>query len=354
MGKKNGELIDAYPDLIVDMCIEQLVFTVVFGRAYSTLSSVELITFGLWDPVRIFVKNEPHSEAKLAEGRVRLIANVSLRTQLIERFVCSKQNNLEIANWWKLPVAPGIGLDDESLLLVKERVMSILKKGELAMTDVSGWDWSVKLWMLWADAERRRCSAGEAEGSLYDELLKFQAYATASSVYGLSTGELIAQLDLAIQNSGSYKTSSTNSWMRVILFLVAYLLVFPETTDEELEKLIDYVLAMGDDCVEILIRGIQQMYGALGFKTSLAATTTELDGVEFCSHVWNSSGNAYPTSWVRTLVRFFSKTPGPEITDWLAQLDYVLRHHPRREFLLGVARAWVEQAKQDPAKDDQV
>lgn len=335
---KNSQVFTRHFDLLVDMVCEQVVFLVVFGSEFSQLSAEDLIAFGLWDPVRLFIKNEPHSLAKLDEGRLRLISNVSLRTQIIERWLCGTQNNLEIAQWYKLPVAPGIGLDDDSLHLVAARLRSILEKnGRMAMTDVSGWDWSVKPWLLWADAERRRIAAGAEPGSLYDELLKARAYCTGASTYALSDGRLVAQGDHGIQNSGSYCTSSTNSWMRVILCLVARSLA---TGEEPQESWLEDLVAMGDDCVEAFIAGVLEQYLKLGFKCSLSQVTDRLAGTEFCSHEWREDGLAVPVSWERTLFRFFSGKPGAELVAQLAQLEFVLRHHPRKVEFLTIARGY--------------
>lgn len=329
---------------MVEMVIEQLVYMVSFGKAFSQMTSEDLIRYGCWDPVRLFIKNEPHSAAKLAEGRLRLIANVSLRTQLVERVICGPQNNAEIRSWWKSPAKPGLGLDDDSLMLLSDSILKITRKGLAAMTDVSGWDWAVKLWLLWADAERRRIAARVSEDSLFAEMCYFRAYCTANSVYGLPDGELVAQCDAGIQNSGSYCTSSTNSWMRIILFLVACLILNPDLTDQELQDMLELCMAMGDDCVELFVEGVLNVYLDLGFKASLAETSDKLEGVEFCSHIFNADGTAIPTSWPRTLYRFFSHKIGSDTPDRMAQLDYVLRHHPNRFLYMGIAKAWVEQA----------
>jgi hypothetical protein len=320
------------------MVVEQIIYMVVFGDAFQQLSAADLITFGLWDPVRLFIKNEPHSEAKLKEGRLRLISNVSLRTQIIERWLCSKQNNLEIRQWYDLPVAPGIGLDDDSLALVTKRFRTIMSRTkEVAMTDISGWDWAVKPWLLWADAERRRIASGAHEHSLYGTLLRSRAYATGASVYALFDGRLVAQETHGIQNSGSYCTSSTNSWMRVILYLVARQLATGIECDE---SWLDDVVAMGDDCVEALFPGVIDEYLKMGFKSSLAATSNQVNGIEFCSHEFDGNCLAVPTGYAKTLFRFFSGKPGAELVAQLAQLEFVLRHHPRKEYFLTIARLY--------------
>jgi len=313
------------------------------------MKSDDLIAFGLWDPVRLFIKNEPHSEAKLAEGRLRLIANVSLRTQIIERWLCGDQNNLEIRQWWKLPVMPGIGLDDDSLYLLRAKFSEMLRRGEVSMTDVSGWDWSVKPWLLWADAERRRIAAGVSEDSLYARMLYLRAYSTGASVYALSDGRLVSQATHGIQNSGSYCTSSTNSWMRVILYLVARSLA----TDEEVkESWLADVVAMGDDCVEAHIPGVLQEYLKLGFKCSLSEVTDRIERIEFCSHLFEGD-IAYPTSWARTLFRFFSGKPGAVLVGQLAQLEFVLRHHPRFEEFMTIARDYAFAVEANKINDDE-
>jgi len=334
---RNSHVFSRHYDLLVDMVCEQIIYMTVFGSAFHQLSAGDLITYGIWDPVRLFIKNEPHTIAKIEEGRLRLIANVSLRAQLIERWLCGYQNQLEINRWYELPVAPGIGLDDDSLALVTARLRKINKSGRLAMTDVSGWDWSVKPWLLWADAERRRIAAGVSEDHLYACLLRLRAYATGASVYALSDGKLVAQRTHGIQNSGSYCTSSTNSWMRVMLYCIARELATGVECDE---SWMDDVVAMGDDCVEHELPGVLDEYRKMGFKCSLSAVVDSPVGVEFCSHEFDGEGIAIPTAWEKTLFRFFSGKPGADSISQLAQLEFVLRHHPRREELMMHARSF--------------
>lgn len=332
---KNSQVFNRHFDLLVDMVCEQVVYMAIFSTEFPRLSAEDLIEHGIWDPVRLFIKNEPHSEAKLLEGRLRLIANVSLRSQLIERWLCGHQNDLEISKWFELPVAPGIGLDDDSLALVTKRLSQIHTRGKLAMTDVSGWDWSVKPWLLWADAERRRIAAGAQPDSLYASMLRLRAYATGASVYALSDGKMVAQRTHGIQNSGSYCTSSTNSWMRAMLYLIARSLA---TGEDVQTSWLEDLVAMGDDCVEKHIPGVLDEYLKLGFKCSLSAVVDSVAGVEFCSHLFDGRGLAIPTSWDKTLFRFFSGKPGLELVAQVAQLEFVLRHHPRREEFTTIAR----------------
>lgn len=339
LGSTNSKVYLNHMDLLEQMVIEQLVYQVSFGDLVKSMSSQDLIQYGIWDPVRLFVKDEPHTLKKLSQGRVRLISNVSIRTQLIERVACSRQNNREIASWWQCPAKPGIGLDDESILEMTRCFTRMLADGPVAMTDISAWDWNVKDWLLEADAERRRMAAGAAPGSLFAEMIHLQAVATARSVYGLPDGSLVAQLSYGIQNSGSYKTSSTNSWMRIILRLTNYVLQNPAASDEELFRVMEATAAMGDDCVEGAFAGSAVGYEELGFPVKLCEETDSLPNIEFCSHQWLATGYAFPTSWDRTMYRFLSANHGDDLPDRLAQLDFVLRHHHRAGELMGIAIA---------------
>jgi hypothetical protein len=101
------------------------------------------------DPVRVFVKNEPHTLKKIEEKKYRLISSVSLVDQVIERLLHSQINQTEIDNWEAIPSMPGIGLTtDEDF----RKIAKLIKKiDNPVQTDVSGWDWSVQHWELIAE-----------------------------------------------------------------------------------------------------------------------------------------------------------------------------------------------------------
>jgi hypothetical protein len=198
----------------------------------SEMTAEELVKAGLCDPIRVFVKNEPHSTKKLEEGRVRLIMSVSLADQLVERVLSSEQNQLEIASFHRLPVKPGMGFSNEKIDLVGAHFD---KFEELVSSDVSGWDWSVSAAELRFDAERRVGAAGVPMDHPYARALLARSTCLSRSVIAFSDGEMVAQRWDGVQKSGSYNTSSGNSWIRVAAARFAGA---------------GEVVAMGDDCVD--------------------------------------------------------------------------------------------------------
>jgi len=196
------------------------------------MTAEELVKAGLCDPIRVFVKKEPHSAKKLEEGRVRLIMSVSIADQLVERLLSSELNQLEIASFHRLPVKPGMGFSTEKIDLVGAHFD---KFERLVSSDVSGWDWSVSASELRFDAERRVGAAGVSMDHPYARALLARSTCLSRSVIAFSDGEMLAQRWDGVQKSGSYNTSSGNSWIRVAAARFAGA---------------GEVAAMGDDCVD--------------------------------------------------------------------------------------------------------
>lgn len=349
LGQKNKDVLENHTQLIKDAVVESFIRSVVAGESIFSQSPDELIRNGLRDPVRLFIKNEPHGLKKIQSGKYRLISGVSLRDQLKERILGSLQNNAEIESWTTCPSRPGVGLNDEGLLIMGENFKEELKEGGIMETDVSGWDWSVQNWEIKADVECRRRLAQASEDSLYAFLLRVQAYTIASTVYTVPGGEMIRQGVLGIQKSGSYWTSSTNSRMRVLASLVAR-----QMAGIKLTKKVG-VSAMGDDSTERHFDGAKLCLERLGHKVKFVKTNFKLAGISFCSHEWLESGLAIPETAPKTVFRYLSH---PKVADgypeWFAQLDWTLRHHPDRNRLLRVCRARVDSMHNSMSSPNQI
>lgn len=120
--------------------------TAAMGKGLCAETMLRFMELNCCDPVRTFVKNEPHSITKLEQGRVRLISSVSLADQVIERLLSSPINNNEIYQWEGLPSMPGIGLTtDEDFKRINRLIQAIPEKTQ---TDIKGWDWSVQYYEL--------------------------------------------------------------------------------------------------------------------------------------------------------------------------------------------------------------
>lgn len=319
LGAKNEDIIRDHRGLLVEAVINRL--ELLSGADLTSLTPVELVKAGAVDPVRLFVKNEPHSANKRRQGRRRLIMSVALVDQVIERLLFSAQNKKEIATWMDCPSAPGLGLtDDEQLTDLRQRVFQLADGdiGLAAEADVSGFDWSVQEWELKLDGRVRARLMGADD--FLTRIINNRIHCLCNSVYVTTTGRLVSSPNAGVQLSGSYNTSSTNSRIRVLLAYMAGAA---------------WAIAMGDDCVEEFVDGAPVVYESLGHKLKMYERCD--NGFEFCSTLFAADRTPYPVDGTKTLYRLLEQK---DITSELvAQFTNEIRNSPRREeFLAGVRR----------------
>lgn len=288
----------------------------------ENFTASQLVQKGLCDPVKVFIKGEPHKLEKIQAGKLRIISNVSLADQIIERILFTRQNKLEIAEWTKCPSKPGMGLDDSGLQQLFAEVSSRWQAGRrTAESDVSGWDWSVTDWMLRWDAEARIALAGATPQSPFGRVVLNRVACLSKTVFYLSDGQMWEQLDAGIQLSGSFNTSSTNSRARVMLGWI---------------EGVEWLIAMGDDDVEDETPGRVPDYARHGFPVKDYKIVGEDRHFEFCSTVFPGNWKGYPARPARLLYRYLSNSPSvrqqrPELR---AQLAMELRYLPGKDEVL--------------------
>lgn len=306
-GQTNGAVLGTHREFVMWAVAERIEALSKIDLSLSSYTPKELVELGYCDPVRLFVKQEPHTMRKIKEGRFRLISSVSLVDQLVERLIFGPQNQLEIQRWRNIPSKPGMGL---SLYEQAESIWRELQTNHdrcpAAEADISGFDWSVQSWELWADLAIR-IELGDF-GPTLQKAAKSRFYCFMNSVFQLSDGTLIEQGLPGLMKSGSYCTSSTNSRIRC---LMAELIGAP------------WCIAMGDDSVEGYVSGAKERYLALGHRCKdYIPCETDSEGalrkVNFCSHEL-SEGAFWLTSWPKTLFRFLC-SPKPEVEDLQAEL----------------------------------
>lgn len=290
LGQSNAEVLSRHGDLVYIAVAERLIALSEADLEAHPKPS-DLVRLGLCDPVRLFVKNEPHPANKVREGRFRLISSVSLVDQLVERLLFGPQNKAEIALWQSVPSKPGMGLSQKWQFEALWKDLQIKHaSAPAAEADISGFDWSVQKWELEADVcmriERGNFPARMRKAALN----RFKCFANA--VFQLSNGELIEQGLPGLMKSGSYCTSSTNSRIRC---LMAEIIQAP------------WCIAMGDDSVEGYVEGARELYGELGHTCKdyipCAAEGEILKEVNFCSHSI-AADRCYLQSWAKTLFRY--------------------------------------------------
>lgn len=290
LGETNGMVLDRHLDLVVEASYARLM-RLSSVELSGDETAIDLVDLGLCDPVRLFVKQEPHTAKKLREKRYRLISSVSLIDQVVERLLFGYQNNREIALWRVCPSKPGMGLSaGEQAQSIWTELCAKHFMHPAAEADISGFDWSVQQWELEADLEMRRI-LGSFSSRCY-RVAKNRMFCLSLSVFQLSDGSLIAQGEPGIMKSGSYVTSSTNSRIRC---LMAKLIGSP------------WCIAMGDDSVEGFVDNAAEKYAKLGHickdYIACASDGTSLRSVNFCSH-FLAKDTYYLTTWSKTLFRF--------------------------------------------------
>nr|QXV86579.1 polyprotein 2ab [Solemoviridae sp.] len=292
LGQSNAEVLNRHGDLVYLAVAERLI-ALSEADLEADPSPRDLIRLGLCDPIRLFVKNEPHPIKKIEEGRFRLISSVSLVDQLVERLLFGPQNEAEIAQWQSVPSKPGMGLSQKWQQSALWRDLENKHRvAPAAEADISGFDWSVQKWELEADVCIRIERGKFPERMKKAALNRFKCFANA--VFQLSNGELIEQGLPGLMKSGSYCTSSTNSRIRC---LMAEIIKAP------------WCIAMGDDSVEGFVENAREKYDSLGHTCKdyvpCATSGNELKEINFCSHSIGET-HCYLQTWAKTLFRFLS------------------------------------------------
>lgn len=258
--------------------------------------------------IHLFIKDELHIKEKVDKERFRLIFSVPIMMNLMERIACSQQNKLEIASWKVIPSKPGLGFTDQ---MTRDLYNYATVHGLKNSTDKSGWDWTVNGVFMDFDRDVRiELVKGQDGAEDFAFFMRNVNHLMTHKVIALSDGTLIAQTFSGVMPSGSYRTSSTNSRMRVM----ARYLAFGDTN----------IMTMGDDSVEGDYYGKDPYlaYSELGFI--LKESVVYEEGFEFCSKIFEY-GLARPMDPYKMLVRYYVKEGYNDLQVYGALVDE-LRH----------------------------
>lgn len=307
-GSTNGKIFDDMQSDFEDAVLDRIEARLYYGLKIGEMSRTQMIELNICDPVRVFVKDEPHKVSKLQQGRVRLIMSVSVADKMIEMLLSRHLHKLEIQNWMEIPSKPGIGFTRAANQEVYNDVMA---KGDMAYADISGWDWSCKPWLMQVCAEGKIHLCTNAS-DVWSLLVRLEPLIESRSIYQFSDGVMVSPNFAGIVNSGKYKTSRDNSWMRVFLATIVGA---------------EHVLAAGDDTVESWVDGAADEYAKYGW--ALKDYKKVVEGFEFCSR-WYQDNGSYPLNIDKLLMNLLHTKP----KDWLEydmyRLQFVdqLEDHP--------------------------
>lgn len=298
------------------------------------------MALGLCDPVKIFVKEEPHSLKKCEELRWRLICSVSVIDNIIARLLFGLQNTTEINSWTYIPSKPGLGFHDDGLRALYDEVSSA---GDISSSDISGWDWSMTKSDFDADLQRR-AELNQGLDSSWYKIARMHYLCMQSKVFLLSDGSMYEQTIPGVMPSGWYNTSSTNSFIRCLDSYSVQL-------DCGVARDSLWCIAMGDDCIERTVDAAHaiESYGRRGKVVKMYDTFT--DSFEFCSQVWAGSYKAITTNGVKLFKRLLHQKPADpaELDMYVSQWRYNMRYNPPEEvnefYRVLVESGWTDQLK---------
>jgi len=310
-GKNIKDVIDTHGEHVVRLVIErlELMFENYNVIVNSEICPLNLVRGLMCDPVKVFLKPEPHSPKKVSEGRWRVIIIMSVVDQLIDRLFCYTQNKTEISYHRDIPSKPGMGFSDQGIAETYEAVRN-LKSDDLLESDMKAWDWKVSEDEIMVDFERR--SLYWPVHSWSKKCMEVRYKCVSRKVYCLPDGTLLAQTVWGCLPSGWFNTSSTNSFIR------AYL-AFMRGVD---------MISNGDDGIEEYNPHIKSWYESLGHEVGMM-NRVEPNRFEFCSHLFTSS-TAYPVNHIKSLHNLLRLTGPPEARyERTVQWCYEYRNHPR-------------------------
>lgn len=303
IGRNNGHLIETFYVEVLQ-AVEHLL-RVCLLEDFSQIDAQDMfLRTGVC--YKVFVKGEPHTNEKVDSGRQRLVFASPFHMTILERMIFGPQNKADIDNWRTCPSKPGLTMDREG---ATELAANVADFGvPLCSTDQKGWDWHVQEWTMFADVEIRRELLEGSSRSIqrWHRIAKNMTHLLAKKTIVFSDGLIICQDEDngGIWPSGSYRTSGTNSRMRVAVRLAAV---------GDLN-----IITMGDDAVEGYHNNLQYMYQEIGYELKDPVEVTS-DRFEFCSK-WFTRGAVYPVdNSVRKMVTNLIRHPCAQAAESIQQ-----------------------------------
>lgn len=244
----------------------------VAGRIKSLLHG-ELIA----DPIKMFIKQEPHKLSKIKEGRQRLISAVSIIDTTVDRMIFQDLFSYILQRPLSTPVAVGWAPTKLGAGFLKCKL-----PGKTFDTDKKHWDWTFPYWLLY-DCYVTLLSVGvRPEWQIKLAMARFKMLFELA-VFSFPDGSQVKQLFQGIQKSGCYLTLILNSMGQWFLHRLAELALGIEVP----------MVCFGDDVTQDSTdfdEDFAAFYEALGFKLETSCN----DVMEFCGFKIHSCSRFIP------------------------------------------------------------
>lgn len=189
------------------------------------------------DPLKVFVKQEPHSLSKIEEGRYRLISAVSLVDTMIDRILFGPMWRKALSRVLQTPCAVGWAPMHGGWRLLNQKY----PRGTLSI-DKKAWDWTVRNWLVgvWRDI-LLELHPGAPDWWIARFEQRF-SYLFGRARFRFADGVEVVQAYGGIMKSGCYLTLCLNSIGQTVMHVLA-------CNRMGIDPLLDVPLSFGDDIV---------------------------------------------------------------------------------------------------------
>lgn len=184
------------------------------------------------DPIRLFIKPEPHKLKKLEKHAYRLISSVSLVDQVVDQMLFSPMNEKMVAECLNLPSKVGWSPYKGGWKLVPKNWLSL---------DKTAWDWGMQPWLfeLLLLLRHELCVSNPELKNKWLELASKRYQLLFRNPEFITSGGLVfTQKEPGVQKSGCVNTITDNTLAQDILHIRACFETNQEVTAQ---------WAMGDD-----------------------------------------------------------------------------------------------------------
>jgi len=282
----------------------------------------------------------------------RLIANVSIIDQLVERIFFMPYAEAEGEFYPDLPTKKGIGFNREHAAMIGDRVVAISDALNLepVASDVSGWEknFSQDLANAHSGHMTETCTNENQCKLTLAKACSWWSQSLLTTPYVLDEGLLINFDDTRVQRSGDYLTTSSNGVGR-------------GTCAEYVGSV---SIEMGDDCLEWTrydVETLKKRYLEIGLPVRDVESQSRDDFV-FCSHRFkrqaDGSWHCWLDSWQRMLYEssFSRLNDASTVYNYLAEVEdmplsgdksKILSFLNAREVLLGAVAGHDKQEKNE-------
>lgn len=241
------------------------------------------------DPLKVFVKQEPHKESKLAEGRYRLISGVSLVDTVIDRILFGPMMRriLSPANVLRTPCAVGWAPNRGGW-----RYLATYYRDGFSI-DRKAWDWTVCEWLvvIWEQFLKNLHPDHPAWwAGLVTKRFTSLFY---TAVFSFPDGQLVQQASPGIMKSGCLLTLLLNSVGQSVLHILAQLRLGKDPLD-------NMPMAMGDDTLQRPFDYMEPYAEKLAEMALVKEAEYTHGYCEFAGFIINVNGY-YPAYWKKHL-----------------------------------------------------